>query len=259
MTKSIKIGIAVVGLFAVTGFSVAEVREYLQVAQNRASTALREAIPLGVEIDRMKVLIGKLDEQVASQKYAVARSKIALQDAEAEYARSKSRCQNLLAEMRHLRGLETSNQASGCHTVGYRTVSTSDVHRALQYKLSAYKEAEATCEAQHAAMSQHRHAYDRLEQQFMSWQSQRRLLAQRLETLKARHQAQQLTSETDTSVFNNADLARATELADQIEKELRIVEAQQTLGTDPFEAIPSEDLSSERVEAEVDRLLNNQI
>lgn len=111
MNKSVKIEVAIAGLFAVTGFSVAEVPEYLQVARNRASTAIRESIPLGVEIDRMEVLIGKLDQQVATQKYAVARSKITLQDAQAEYARRQSRCQHLLPEMKQLRGLETSEES----------------------------------------------------------------------------------------------------------------------------------------------------
>jgi phage shock protein A len=262
MKKAVTIGMVVAGIIAATGFSIAEVREYLQVAGNRASESLRDAIPLSVEIDRMQVLIGKLDNQVASQKYAVARSQIALQDSEAEHARSQSRCQNLLAEMQHLRGLNTTDQGSsgGCQTASYRNVSTSDVQRALSYKLAAYREAEATCKAHNSAMSQQRQAYSQFEQQFTTWQSQRRLLSQRLETLTARYQTQQLASETNTTVFNNADLARATELADQIERELRIVEAQHALGGDPANSLLTGELEPQvDIEAEVDRLLSSQI
>ena len=60
---------------------------------------MKDSIPLDVEIDRMQVLIRKLDQQVDHQKYAVARSGIVLQDAQAEYVRSDARCQHLLAEM----------------------------------------------------------------------------------------------------------------------------------------------------------------
>lgn len=261
MKTSVKIGMAIAVVIAATGFSIAEVREYLQVAANRTSESLRDAIPLSVEIDRMEVLIGKLDSQVASQKYAVAKSKIALQDSEAEHARSESRCQNLLAEMQHLRSLNPTQQPSsgGCQTVAYRNVSASDVRTALSYKLAAYKEAEASCKAHASAMSQQRQAYSRLEQQFSNWQSQRQVLSQRLETLRVRHQTQQLASETDTTVFNNADLARATELANEIEKELRIVEAQQALGGDPSSSfLTGESVPQVDVESEVDRLLSSQ-
>jgi hypothetical protein len=71
-----------------------------------------------------------------------------------------------------------------------------------------------------------------------------------------------LASDTDTTVFNNADLARATELADQIERKLRIVEAQQALGKDAADSLLSNgviDSQATNVEAEVDRLLENQL
>lgn len=259
MKKAVTIGMVVVGVLALTGLSIAEIREYLQVARNRTSEAIREAIPLNVEIDRMEVLLSKLDHQVANQKYAVAQSKIALEDSESVYARSQSRCKTLLAEMQQLRalGVTENSTLNGCHTVAYRGVSMADVRRALCCRLEAYKEAEATCKAQKEGMCQQRQAYAQLEQRFTSWQSQRRLLSQRLETLKARHKSQQLASETDTTVFNDADLARATELADQIEKEIRIVEAQQALGSDPAELFAHDDSAETgtEIEAEVDALL----
>lgn len=263
MKKYVGIGALVAVVVSIAGFSFAEVGEYLQVARNRAVSTVKDSIPLDVEIDRMQVLIGKLDQQVDHQKYAVARSGIVLQDAQAEYVRSDARCQHLLAEMKQLRGLNVSqstNQGS-CHQVSYRNVSQTDVRRALTYKLAAYKESTATCKAHEQAMQQQRQAYGQLEQQFTQWQSQRRLLAQRMETLKARHQTQQLASQTSTSVFNNGDLARATELADQIERELRIVEAQQALGSDPVNSLLTTSNSAElsSIEAEVDAILGQQV
>lgn len=105
-------------------------------------------------------------------------------------------------------------------------------------------------------LQQQQNAYAALERQFNDWQSQRQLL----DTLKARYQAQALASETDTTVFNNADLARATELADQIERELRIVEAQQALRSDPADSLLSrEATSTDDVEAEVDGILGDRV
>ena len=263
MKKFVGIGMLAAVLASVAGFSVAEVGEYLQVARDRAASTVKDAIPLDVEIDRMQVLLQKLDAQVGHQKYAIARSKISLQDAEAEYARSDARCNHLLAEMGQLRDLNVSNLGSSCSavTVSCRSVSQSDVRRALSYKLAAWKESTATRSAQEQAVQQQRQAYSQLEQQFAQWQSQRRLLSQRTETLKARLQTQQLASETDTSVFKSADLARATELADEIERELRVDEAQRALGNDPADSflIPSDATELSNVEAEVDAILGNTV
>lgn len=264
MNKYAKIGMAVVGFLAVTGFSIAEVREYLQVARNRVTSTVRSEIPLSVEIDRMEVLLKKLDGQVSQQKYAVAKSRVALQDADAEYQRAQTGCEGLLSDMQQLRHLATSSLTSSCGTitVGCQKVSGEDVRRALTYKFTSWKEVSATAKAREQALKQQQLAFNALEKQFTDWQSQRTLLAQRLETLRIRHQTQKLASETETTVFNNADLARATDLADQIERELRIVEAQQALGSDPAESLLSNgesDNSAVNVESEVDRLLGSRL
>jgi hypothetical protein len=99
MKKFVGIGALVAVVVSIAGLSFAEVGEYLQVARDRAASTVKDSIPLDVEIDRMQVLIRKLDQQVDHQKYAVARSEIVLQDAQAEYVRSDARCQHLLAEM----------------------------------------------------------------------------------------------------------------------------------------------------------------
>ena len=262
--KSVGIGVAAAAFLAIAGFSLAEFGEYLQVARNRVATTVRGEIPLSVEIDRMAVLLKKLDAQVHDQKYAVAKSRVALQDTEAEYQRSQGQCANLVSDMQQLRRLGSTETTSSCGTVtvGCRKVSSDDVQRALAYKLSSWKNASATAKAREEALQHQRAGFAKLEQQFTDWQSQRTLLSQRLDTLKARNQTQQLASETDTTVFNNADLARATELADQIERELRIVEAQQALGNDIADSVLGNgniDGQATNVEAEVDRLLENQL
>ena len=263
MKKFATIGMAVAGVMAVTGISTAGLLEYLQVARNRIATTIRDSVPLSVEIDRMEVLLEKLDGQVGQQEYAVSKSKVALQDAEAEFQRAQVGCKALVRDMRQLRGLSYTEATGNCGTikVGGQSVSPTDVRRALTYKLSSWKGATAAAEAREQALLQQRAAYSALERQFNDWQGQRQLLAQRVETLKTRHQTQALASETDTSTFNNADLARATELADQIERELRIVEAQQALGSGMAESVLNNQLSdadTSDVEQEVDRLLGQQ-
>jgi hypothetical protein len=163
--KSVGIGVAVATFLAVAGFSVAEVGEYLQVARNRVATSVRGEIPLSVEIDRMEVLLKKLDAQVHDQKYAVAKSRVASQDAEAESQRSQSQCENLVSDMQQLRQLSSTETSGSCGTitVGCRKVSSDDVHRALAYKLTSWKSASATAKAHEEALQHQQIAFTKLE------------------------------------------------------------------------------------------------
>jgi type II secretory pathway pseudopilin PulG len=142
--------------------------------------------------------------------------------------------------------------------VGYRGVSQQDIRQALAARLQSWKQATERSSALQVALQQRRAAFERLQEQFGEWQSRRDLLAQRLETLKIRQQTQTLSADSDTAVFDDADLARATELADAVDRDLRIAEARAAIGLDPLDVItelPSSE-ENEAVESEVDRILN---
>ena len=249
---------SVVVLAGLSGLNVNAVGEYAQVLRNRTSHAIDKAIPLSVEIDRMEVLLEKLNRQVTSQKYDVAKAKVALEDANTKWESNQLDCARSVSNMRKLRSA-TSTVSSGCGTTVNvsQPVASGNVHRALQQALATYKVKQAACKAQRDVIRQQQQAYGQLEERFAAWQNDRALLKQRLETLRVRYQAQQLASNTDTTVFDDADLARATELADKIERELRITEAQQRLDASPIDAIKegTTSIEAQQIEAEVDSIL----
>ncbi|MCA8987558.1 MAG: hypothetical protein KDA78_07955 [Planctomycetaceae bacterium] len=258
MKKILGIGLGIaITLFAV-GFSFAELGEYTRVVKNRMHSAVKDSIPLSVEIERMEVLLTKLDDQVASHKYLVAKSQINLQEAEAELKRHESKSQNLFTEMKHLRSWIDATEVATVCVSGHR-VSRTDISTALRHKLSAWKESEATVEACAQTVGEHRKATDALTMQFTEWENQRKLLGHRVEKLKAQVVAQQLKQETSLAQLDQSDLARATRLAEDIEKEIRINEAQAALGTSPLDHVLQEQVDdSADITAEVDAVLNGQ-
>ncbi|MFM7071575.1 MAG: hypothetical protein ACKO38_07270, partial [Planctomycetota bacterium] len=64
---------------------------------------------------------------------------------------------------------------------------------------------------------------------------------------------------TDTSVFDDADLARATAIADTIERELRVVETQQAMQADPIGELINEPIVDKSVDEEVEKILEDQV
>jgi len=250
--------VTILGGFAFAGITPTELSEYVRVASTMVTKGVEQTIPVSVELQRLGVILKKLEQQVGSQKQAVATAQVDLEDAESEFQTQELACTRLKGEMQQLRQLTQTEDPACRQTVGYRGVSQQDIRQALAARLQSWKQATERSSALQVALQQRRAAFERLQEQFGEWQSRRDLLAQRLETLKIRQQTQTLSADSDTAVFDDADLARATELADAVDRDLRIAEARAAIGLDPLDVItelPSSE-ENEAVESEVDRILN---
>lgn len=261
MKKQAMAAVAGLGILAVSSVGLVEAVEYFQVAQQSVHEAIQNGIPLGVEIDRMEVILKKMDQQVGQQKYEVAKAQVALEDAEASLAGKQRSCESLLSEMAKLRDMDCSPKTvatrSSCGSVSYRSyqVSKADVKQALSHKLAAYKSQSSRLEAQRKAVEKQRAAWRALATRYDNWNQERQLLAHRLEALRARHKAQQVGSAM-TGTIDTKELARASKLADDIDRKLRIAEKQEALGTSPIDLLlTGSETDSSGVEAEVDALL----
>ena len=245
------------GLLTSVGLSPRVIGEYVGVIAKNAGEVIDSQIPQSAKIQRLELLLKKLQGQVTEQQHAVATAKVELEDAEAEFQTQQLACTRLRGELQQLRDLTKADGAACEITVGYRGISQQDIRRALAGRLDSWKQASERRDALGKALELRRVAYEKLEASFAEWQSQRELLAQRIETLKIRQQTQSLASATDTAVFDDADLARTVELADKVERELRIVEARQALGMDPVELLAADTAGEDfaGTEAEVDEIL----
>lgn len=194
-----------------------------------------------------------------TQKHAVATARIDLEDAEGAFQTQDLVCTRIKAELHQLRGFADSSSNTCVSTVGYRGVSANDIRQALAARVDLWKQASSHRDALEAALQRRRSAYANLERQFNQWESRRELLRQRVETLQVRLQTQELQADTDVDLFGG-DLARATELADAVERDLRIVEARQALGLDSL-LQGNQDLAAadiDGLEAEVDAILSGE-
>lgn len=257
VAKFVTIAFVGVCLLTSVGLSPRELGEYAGVIATNAEEVIDRNIPQSAKIQRLELLLRKLQGQVTDQQHSVATAKVALEDAEAEFQNQELACTRIRGELQQLRGLTKSDDEACEVTVGYRGISQQDIRRALAARLESWKQADNRREALGKALELRRAAYQKLEASFANWQSQRQLLAQRIETLKIRQQTQSLESGTDTAVFNDADLARTVELAENVERELRIVEAGKALGMDPLDALVAEPAGDQfaATAAEVDAIL----
>jgi chromosome segregation ATPase len=248
--------VALAFALAFAGISPRDLVEYLRAFLEKGGEVVIDGIPDSIELQRMDVLLRKLNGQVDQQKRAVATAKIALEDAEAEFQTTELACNRLKGELQQLRELTKADGEECATLVSYRGISQADIRRALAGRLESWKQTSQRRDALGKALDLRRQAFAQLEAKFTEWQFQREQLAQRIETLKIRHQTASLSADADTSTFDNADLARTTELADGLERKLRIEEAKQAIGLDPLDGLLSTDVDDRTdLEAEVDSVL----
>lgn len=251
MKKFAKIGLSILALMMITGFSLTEVREYAQVLRDRLSRSLRGSIPVSVELDRADLLLKEIDSQAGQRKRRVAAAEIALEEAETLLAQSEQRHQRMLTSLRQTRNGQPITSAS------HRVCSTSSPHsrqHELSFCLNACRQLESECAARRDLVQRHRAAMETINQRFAELQGTRKLLAHRVAALRARFEAQQLSTTGELSGPDGDALARVTDLADSIERELRISERAENL-TEPAFTAEQEAEAVLSLESEVDQFL----
>lgn len=257
MSRKVVMGmVGIVGLLGAMGLSLTEALEYAQVAQANVANAVQSELPLSIEIDRMEVILGKLQQQLSGQNREVAKAQVALEDADAALERDRDQADALLREMQLLRVHQTSSTTScGKVQIGCHTVTAADVRGALARKLASYESICTAVSQREQMVERQRQAYHVLATRFSDWNQERELLTHRLEALRSRHAAQQAATGQDITSFDSTDLARASQLAEEIEQKLRIAEKEQALGSAPLSHLLSPEIEEADVEGRIDQLL----
>lgn len=251
MKKPLTIILTICCLLGISGFSLAEMQEYIEVARGRISNLIRKEIPLDVEIDRLEVILKRTNEQVVRHQNQIARTGLIIEHADELMTREKNECNSLLVSMRTLRNMQgTSNYpvSGGCHSHSSQNVST-----ALAYKYQSYQFKKSSWESCKKLVEQQKVAYENYTREYSEWIQKRDLLIQKLETLKTRlaaYEAGQLNSE---SSLHASDLKRASELADEIERNLKVEEKKSQLEKESGRQTTG--IADQDILSEIDQLL----
>jgi chromosome segregation ATPase len=274
--------VAVVVALSMLGVSAQDAGEYTVVLARRAAAVVfGKGVRPDLELERLELLLAKMASQLSQHQRAIARAKVELEDVESAQGKAVAGRHKLKGDLQKLRSLlAASDAADGTDATGVtitgltvsrdkselcvlsvngRKVAVGKVRQAMADKLASYKQAVEQCETLERALDERRRASEKLEERLADWQSKRLQLAQRVATLKLRRQTQVLQSRTDTSVFDDADLARATTIADTVERELRVVETQQAMQSDPISELVNESVVDTSVDEDVEKILEDQL
>lgn len=253
--KSGALVLAVAGVL-LSGIGVRGAWEYLQVARAEVAKAVEENIPLSAQVGRLKLLVGQLDDQIGQHNRKVAVAAVALERAEQDVTSTRTQMASCLHKMQVLRPLLKG--PGNVMQVGCSTFNRAEVENALRIRFERYSQGQSTLTHQQTALEQQRVAYRKLAGSLAEWKHQRELLSQRVATLEAQVNAQQLArkSSTETSIEGDT-LARAQEVAERIEQRLKVEQKLSELEIDPTSDLETTQFNS-NIGDQVDQILGQQ-
>ena len=255
----------VAGLLLVlaSGFSFTEISEYLQVARGKAKENIKSSIPTDVELDRLDLVLSKLDIKAEKQREKVAEAEVAFEKAkkswEHEVARSEIYKQKM-ADLRQIQKSMTSSDSKLTLRVGCHTVSLQQIKVALAAELGKYKACRKVCAEKAKLMQAQEVSMNSLRLKLDEMNRQRDLLGQKLDLLRSRLEVQKATDAVNRdSKSEKSELQRAQELAEDIETRLEIREKTRSLENETTDQIIESALIEEdSFESEVDSTLNGE-
>lgn len=238
---------------AVAGISPSDVADYAQIFQQHVAASVHEATPVDVELRRLLLIQSRLDQQLVEKQSELARAQVALEDSEVALRRDRIAAEQSLIAIKALRSV--LNDDCRPIRIGCRTYSPGTIRHALQHQLAVNEAITTAITARESAVAQQREAYNAFAERYAASMQQRDLLGHRVEALRSRHAAQQ-TADGSLMEFDSADLTRASQLADAIERKLRIAEKQQELASSLVRQPIQPSAAEESVESRIDRMPN---
>lgn len=258
MKKYIAIAAFVVSAVTITGFSTAEFFEIFQVARNRVHAQIEQSIPTSVHVDRLELILEKLEPQLQKQRHRLAKAQVAMERTEKQWEQSRELRDEYVTNMRKLRTIE--KEAGNCNYVqiGCKKLNMNDVRSSLTNQFNRYKACQSICEEKQRLVNAQRDAVRSLQNQLSSWQQEKVLLEQKLDVLRTRSEVENANREIDgTTAIDGSELQRASELADKIEQRLAVAKKERALSTNGFDPVLTVTRDS-NIESEIDALLANQ-
>lgn len=211
------------GIILSGGLSVSALKDYLVVAAERAEASVVEAIPVGVHLDRLRVILDDIDEAADGRRGRLAEAMVRLREARRKFEESRCRRQRIKQELVSYR---TATSPSDCGRS-----SAVDMTADVRVAVARYRTVDRTAQARLAVVAACEATVQTLRDQLSTLRDQRDRLEEKIEELSARQTAATLPTE-DPSDSSSDRLAEALELGRLLERRIEIDEVARELRTE---------------------------
>lgn len=236
-----------VGAGIVLVLGVGTTVSYLKGGRKAVVDLVKDLTPIELDIKRLEAEIEALAPQIRAGRQVVAEMDVSLKQQREELEELRQTQEKARQEMQALR--ELLNKEQDKYTIAGREYSRAEVEADLNRRLDRYEETEATIKTREALLAQQKESFATAQRKLRELASKKDQLVTRAEGLKQRLAAVRMSQRTSQVEVDQSALARAEELAKQIDRRLEVLGKTIQMEETEREGIPV-DLETTRPAAE---------
>lgn len=221
-----------VGAGIVLVLGVGTTVSYLKGGRKAVVDLVKDLTPIELDIKRLEAEIDGLVPQIRAGRQVVAEMEVSLKQQEEELQELRQNQEKARQEMQALRDLLAKEEDR--YTVAGREYSREEVEADLNRRLDRYQETEATIKTREALLGQQKESLATAQRKLTQLVGKKDQLVTQAEGLKQRLAAVRMSQRTSQVEVDQSALARAEELAKQIDR--RLVVLSKTIQMEEFES-----------------------
>jgi chromosome segregation ATPase len=221
-----------------------ELASYISTGFGRATHTVKDAVPVGFEIDRARNMIRKIEPDIRKSMEAIAREEAETERLKREITKRESELRKTRTEVLRLK----DDLASGRSDFVYagRSYSAEKVKADLTARFANYKTRETTVEHLNQVLKAREAGLVAAQQKLVEMQQAKRQLELDIENLEARRKMVEVAQAAGEFNFDDSQLARTRELVSDLNARVdvmaKLAHAHTSQGEIPLDATDEENI-----------------
>jgi len=225
-----------IGGVVVSSLGVATTWSYLRTLHSQVGRSLRDAVPVSFELKRLDQMIQELVPEIRRNQEVVAQLEVEVEYLERDVKHMQGGQEELVSQMGKLR--EALGEGRQEYDFAGQSYTRKQVERDLARRLDQYEHHKAQLAAKQQLLEQRRRTLEAATAKVVEYRRQYEQLLAKAESLEAELKLVEAAQAAGRLEFDQSKLAQAKELAQEVEKRIRVLQRLVDAGRQPRGEIP---------------------
>lgn len=210
----------VVGMLVSTG---AGAMSYLKTAQHTVTESVRDAVPIGFELERVAQLTRELIPDIQASQKVAAQLETEVEYLQKEVKTISDQQDAARSQMEKLRAALEQTCETGI-LFGGKSFTKTQIEEDLERRLERYEQGAIQLQSREKLLATRRQTLGTAIDKIAQYRRSHDVLIERCEGLKAELRLAELASDAHQIDFDHSKVAAAKSLADEVEKKIRTIQ-----------------------------------
>lgn len=216
------LGVGGIAALVVSSLGLATSWSYLKTAWREVGESIRDATPIAFDLQRLNEMIRELEPEIRRNQQVVAQLEVEVEYLNREVATMKQEQEKSVQQMQKLRdALESDTRLV---TLGDEKYERSKVERDLQRRLDHYEQRHAQLEAKTQLLEQRQRTLEAASKKVSEYRRHYEQLVAKAEGLQAELKLVEAAQAAGNMSFDSNKITRSKQLADEVEKRIRVLQ-----------------------------------